>query len=730
MAALDQAIQAAMQANSVTGGALSVSYNGRLVFARGYGCADTSSNTPAQPDSLFRVASVSKTFTAVAILQLVQQGKLSLDAPVFASILTDYQPLPGKSINPALLQITVRHLLEHTGGWDRSTTQTFNGTPYHEPLDGLLAVAARALGHPQPATVADVISVMLSQPIQNPPGTYYAYSNFGYALLGRVIEHVSGIGYEQYVQQNILKPLGIGRQKLGATLQSDVPNGEATYYDSPGAPLVASVFPGVTGLVPAPYGGHFMEDVDSAGGWVTTAVDLTRFLNGIDGRSGLPPLLSSSTIAQMEANPKVPNESSSSYYGLGFDIQQLGTGLRWTKDGGLPGTSSYAVHSPVGYSWGVIFNGASAQDLSTSASEDSGGSFMTDLASQLEIILGQVISNNANPKNDLYPNFKSTLLTPTFSASNPVVNGATYQPGMVSGSWVTITGQNLATATRTWWADEIVGTTLPVEIDRVRVTINGKNAAVYYVSPTQLNVQAPADTALGSVAIQVTRDGVSATTGAEYVNAAPGFFTFQANGSNYAAGRPSERRLCRKHPRHPARDAGRDHRALRDRPRPQSRRQRAAPDPALHPTRGDHRRRAGEGAIRRPGLPRRVAVERRGSTSRRGPAAHHRDLRRGHVAGRPTGGRLSIGFASSAIRILEEDGPHMTTYTAVVERCADTGLYVGYVPGFPGAHSQGESLDELNRNLQEVIEMLLEDGEPRRQPVERRWTPNSSELKP
>jgi predicted RNase H-like HicB family nuclease len=55
----------------------------------------------------------------------------------------------------------------------------------------------------------------------------------------------------------------------------------------------------------------------------------------------------------------------------------------------------------------------------------------------------------------------------------------------------------------------------------------------------------------------------------------------------------------------------------------------------------------------------------------------------------------------------------MKTYTAVVERCADTGLFVGYVPGFVGAHSQGETLDELNRNLQEVIEMLLEDGEPK-----------------
>lgn len=55
----------------------------------------------------------------------------------------------------------------------------------------------------------------------------------------------------------------------------------------------------------------------------------------------------------------------------------------------------------------------------------------------------------------------------------------------------------------------------------------------------------------------------------------------------------------------------------------------------------------------------------------------------------------------------------MRSYTAVIERCSDTGLYVGYVPGFPGAHSQGETLDELNRNLKEVLELLLEEGEPR-----------------
>lgn len=535
MAALDQAMETSMQKYGVPGGSLAVSYNGRLVFARGYGCADTQNNTPVQPDSLFRIASVSKTFTAIGIMQLVQQGKLSLNALVFGTILTNYNPLPGKSISPELLKITVQNLLEHTGGWDRSTTQHFNGTPYTEPIDGLLVAAAQATGHPVPATTDDVITVMLSQPVQHAPGTYYAYSNFGYALLGRVIEHVSGLTYEQYVQQNILKPLGIGRQKLAATQQSDVANGEVTYYSPPGAKLVRSIFPDVTDPVPAPYGGHFMEDVDSAGGWVTTTVDLTRFLNGIDGRGGAPALLNASTIAQMQVDPQIPNESGGVFYGLGFDVQPLATGMRWTKDGALPGTASYVVRSPVGYDWAVVFN-ANPGQASSSSSEDSSGALMSDVVSSVETILGQVQNSSTIPKNDIYASFKSTLLTPVFS-SGAVTNGATFQPGMVSGSWVTIKGQNLATATRIWWPDEIIGNNLPVEIDHVRVAINGKPAFIYYVSPTQLDVQAPTDAITGPVNIQIIRDGAaSALIQANYVNSAPGFFMYPANGRNFVAG--------------------------------------------------------------------------------------------------------------------------------------------------------------------------------------------------
>src|ERR1035438_1450451 len=115
MAGLDQVMQNALSKYSVAGGSLAVSYNGRLVFARGYGCADKVSNTAVQPDSQLRLASVGKTFTAVGIMQLVQQGKLALDALVFGSILTNYTPLPGKVLNPDLLKITVPHLRDDTG---------------------------------------------------------------------------------------------------------------------------------------------------------------------------------------------------------------------------------------------------------------------------------------------------------------------------------------------------------------------------------------------------------------------------------------------------------------------------------------------------------------------------------------------------------------------------------------------------------------------------------------
>ncbi len=125
---------------------------------------------------------------------------------------------------------------------------------------------------------------------------------------------------------------------------------------------------------------------------------------------------------------------------------------------------------------------------------------------------------------------------PSISQQNGVVNGASFQPGIVSGSWITIFGTNLAPATRTWRNDEIVEGRLPTQLDGVSVSVNNKPAAVYFISPTQINAQAPADDALGPVEVRVTTpQGASNAVTAQMQRAAPGFFMFDPQNRKYIA---------------------------------------------------------------------------------------------------------------------------------------------------------------------------------------------------
>jgi uncharacterized protein (TIGR03437 family) len=121
--------------------------------------------------------------------------------------------------------------------------------------------------------------------------------------------------------------------------------------------------------------------------------------------------------------------------------------------------------------------------------------------------------------------------------SDGVVNGASFTAGIQSGSWVTIFGSDLAPATRTWNAQtEIVGGVLPTELDGVKVNIGGKAAAVYFISPTQLNVQAPDDIGTGNVPVEViTAGGTSAAVTAQARTAAPAFFMFDPENRKYLA---------------------------------------------------------------------------------------------------------------------------------------------------------------------------------------------------
>jgi uncharacterized protein (TIGR03437 family) len=125
------------------------------------------------------------------------------------------------------------------------------------------------------------------------------------------------------------------------------------------------------------------------------------------------------------------------------------------------------------------------------------------------------------------------------SVITAVLNGASFQPGIVPGSWVTIKGENLSRSTRTWRPEEIVGGALPTSLDGVRVTISGRPAYVYFISPNQINVQAPTDDYMGSgeraVVVQVNSpDGVAYNTAIQK-RVSPGLFTYRVRDVDYAA---------------------------------------------------------------------------------------------------------------------------------------------------------------------------------------------------
>jgi len=332
----DRLMTSLMATYNIPAGSIALTRNGKLVYSHGYGAA--------QSGSLFRIASLSKAITAVAILHLVEEGKLSLAQPAFA--LLPGLPAPaGSQPDKRLATITIRHLLNHSGGWDRSPTGANFDPMFLSPK------ISRELDVPAPVSAENIIRWMRAQPLQFTPGTRYAYSNFGYAVLGRIIERITGMTYEDYVRAHVLAPMGITGMRIGRTLRAGrLPN--EVEYKSPGN--ARSVFPDVPGMVPWPYGGWHLEAMDAHGGWVASAADYARFVNAIDGRGGKR-FLSATSVAELTARPASVAEwkDSKLWYGFGFNINTVGN---WWHSGSLDGTATYVIRTHDGFAWVVFFN--------------------------------------------------------------------------------------------------------------------------------------------------------------------------------------------------------------------------------------------------------------------------------------------------------------------------------------------------------------------------------------
>jgi CubicO group peptidase (beta-lactamase class C family) len=356
MGSYDRIIPGLMKQYRIPGGAVAVVKDGKLVFAHGYGWADVEDSVKVQPDALFRVASLSKPITAVAVMKLSQDGMLGLDDQAF-SYLSDLAPPAGATEDPRLASITIAELLQHSGGWDRD--QSFD--PMFQPQ-----IAADAVGAPAPASAETIIRYMLGEPLQFDPGTRYAYSNFGYDVLGRVIERVTGTAYADWVQQNVLEPAGVLHMIAGHTRLSEADPREVRYYAVPGQPLTyqmtPSVFPG-DGVVPTPYGGFYIEAMDSHGGWVSSTIDYLRLIGAVDGRPERPDILSAGTIQTMTALPPAANATwhgSAYWYAMGWLVRPWNGDANWWHSGSLPGTTTLVVRAWNGLAWAAFFNARTA----------------------------------------------------------------------------------------------------------------------------------------------------------------------------------------------------------------------------------------------------------------------------------------------------------------------------------------------------------------------------------
>lgn len=391
MESYDQSIRDLMRKYAIPGGAVAVLRDGKLIYARGFGYADVENKTPVQPDALFRIASVSKPITAAAIMKLVEEGKLKVDDRV-APFIAHLTAAPGATVDPRWEQITIRQLLNHTGGWDRNKP---NGgfDPMFRP-----AIAAAAVNAPAPASAETIIRYMKGMPLDFNPGEKYVYSNFGYAILGRVIERVSGMPYEEYVRARVLQPVGANRTRSGKTRMRDALADEVKYYlpGEPGlgmtAPLVPSVFPG-EGTAPITYGGFYLEAADASGAWVSSTVDLLRFLAGVDGRANRPDILSAGLVAEMTSNGPTVCASGACYYAFGWLVRPTQGDATWSHGGSLSGTTSTLVRSYHNFSWVALFNARSLPPAN----------FDNELNAALWDALGQVTSF---PTHDLFSTFR------------------------------------------------------------------------------------------------------------------------------------------------------------------------------------------------------------------------------------------------------------------------------------------------------------------------------------
>jgi len=474
-APVDTIMENLMTQYSSPGSAVAISFNGKLVYARGYGYAETATNNPVQPDTIMRLASNSKPLTAIGIYKLIEDGKLSLTTKPFVTIFTDLSPPAGTTYNTELNDITIQDLLLHEGGWD--------DTEVPDPIFEYEDTAAQAFGDAVPATPSEMIAFMMSQPLQHTPGTTYAYSNLGYIVLGQVISKVSGgnyTSYESYMQNTIYAPAGLERIQPAATFLNQQLPYEAAYYDYPGAPLATNVYDPNGAQVPEQYGGYSLPLNHANGGWAGSAIDLVREWDIMNGQIG--PAIINNPSAEIHLST-----STVTYY----PTSPVGEGWIYTFFGSLPGTNSLVhIDTTKSYSGGNLTFGAVFNTRNGDNIEEPESDATNKIATALQSV-------SSWPTNDLFTVYKGSGTSCSFklgtSSANVVVGGGTGTVSVTDAnycawlatsneSWITVTSGSLNSNSGS------VGYSVAANTGATRtgtITIAGSTFTITQAGPTQ-----------------------------------------------------------------------------------------------------------------------------------------------------------------------------------------------------------------------------------------------------
>lgn len=336
-----------MQKWQLPGAAVAIMQNNKMQLSCGYGWANVEHRQPVQPDSIFRIGSVSKTITAIAILRLIQDHKLKLDDKVFA-ILSDLKPL-GKH-NPHVANISIRNLLQMSSGWYSDRPQDY------DPLFGPWSVTMlKQFNYQIPPDCRTATRFMMSVPLQFKPGSEFSYSNLNYCVLGLVINKLSqqegADGYEAYIKQSMLEPLNIKSMQLGSTrIENKMPQEVNYYYDGTNKTTAEDVDRILDGL---PYSQtELLKKNYADGGWIASAPDLAKLMQALSSNQ----ILHAEIFNLMKQKPAY-SKVDSGYPAMGWDeVSKINGHTYWSKTGRFTGTHAFIMQGDNGVSYAVLFN--------------------------------------------------------------------------------------------------------------------------------------------------------------------------------------------------------------------------------------------------------------------------------------------------------------------------------------------------------------------------------------